>query len=380
MEESAFFNDFTRNVIGQYDECEGYRFLCMTQNYDPHVNLKTESDLDKVPFLTTTLFKKSNKLYSKLLRVNPESLSKWTVSSSTTGDPSIVGRTDNDFTELKNIIQLQNSVFKPQYGYDCVFFPEPRVMRLYHSENLYGKPTESYIGNILNIFQFSTNTEFLLKEHNDEFYVDTDAFLDFLKNHDGKNDHLSIRGSTLLFYNTVQKLKNDMAPVNLGPNAIVHTGGGGWDGRKGTISMGEKITRPQFVQEVSDFLGIPRKNFIDTYSFTENSTPITGHYCDDYQDYLFHIPKWGKVLIRDTKTFEVLQHKGEKGFIEVLNAYGTNGFAGASVLVDDLAEIVDPKKCPGCGYKGMTIRILGRVTGAEAKGCGATLNVEEEKQ
>ena len=170
-----------------------------------------------------------------------------------------------------------------------------------------------------------------------------------------------------------------MPPFNLGSKAFVQTGGGGWDGRKGSISADREIKRSQFVQEISEYLGIPAANFIDTYSFTENSIPITGHYSEKYGDYLFHIPKCSAVLIRDVKTLKVMRQKGNKGFIEVLNAYGTHAFAGASVLVDDLAELIDNERCPDCGCKCMTIRIIGRVTGAEAKGCGATLKVGSEK-
>lgn len=379
MANEKFYNDLVQNIKGQYRECKGYRLLCQTQNFSPYSNLKTKSDLKDVPFLVTTLFKKSNKLYPKLLRVNSERLTKWTVSSSTTGDPSVVGRTENDMAELQKVIKLSSDALKPRYGYDCIFFPEPYTMRMYHSENLLGKPTESYIGNVLNSFQFSDETEFLLKKADDGFYLDTDEFIRFLQRHDNKNHSVSIRGSTLLLYNTIQTLKKNMPSFHLGSKALIHTGGGGWDGKKGSISIGKQIMRSQFVQGVSDFLGIPPKNFIDTYSFTENSIPITGHYSEKYEDYLFHVPQWSDVLLRDVKTLEVLNHPGDKGFIEVLNAYGTNAFAGASVLVDDLAEIIDPEKCPDCGYKGMTIRILGRVKGSEAKGCGATLNVRSEK-
>ena len=179
MESVGFYSKLAKNITDQYDDCAGYRLLCQEQNFDPHVDLKTKFDLDKVPFVVTTLFKKSNKLYSQLLRVNTDRLSKWTVSSSTTGDPSVVGRTEGDLAELRKFIELSSGTFKPQYGYDCVFFPEPYTMRMYHSENLLGKPTESYIGNILNSFRFSEHTNFLLKKKDDGFYVDTDEFIRF---------------------------------------------------------------------------------------------------------------------------------------------------------------------------------------------------------
>ena len=70
---------------------------------------------------------------------------------------------------------------------------------------------------------------------------------------------------------------------------------------------------------------------------------------------------------------------GDIGFIQMLNAYGTTTFAGASIMVDDMAEIVSMEECPDCKEKGMTIKIIGRVKGSEAKGCGATLDVGEDK-
>ncbi|MDD3223800.1 MAG: acyl-protein synthetase [Clostridium sp.] len=377
MEKYNFFKDFKDNVIHQYEDCEAYRLLCTSQLYNPCKELKTEEDMEKVPFVATTLFKKSVKMYSKLLRTNPKNLEKWTVSSSTSGDPSIVGRSREDILQIKKFVQLQHNVFNMNSEYNCVFYPQPEVMRKYKSIKILNKPTESYIGNLLNIFSFSENTNFLLHPCEDKFSVDMKKFTEFITTHNGKNDNLALRGSTLLIYNAVEYLKNKIKPLNLGNNAIVHTGGGGWDGKKGSINIGIKIERYKFVEEVSDFLGIPQENFIDTYSFTENSFPITGHYSRKYKDYLFHVPNWGRVIIRDVKTLKPVHNEGEKGFIQMLNAYGTSSFAGASIMVDDMAQIVSEKRCPECNEDAMTIKIIGRVKGAEAKGCGATLNVKE---
>ena len=380
MNKSQFFKDFKENLEGQYEECHGYRLLCENQDFNPYKDLNCEEDIKKVPFIATTLFKKSNMLFSDLLRVKSDDLEKWTVSSSTTGDPSIVGRIADDMAQMRKFVELQNEVFHPNGGYDCVFYPEPEAMSKHGSQMIMGKPTESYIGNVMNIFSFSNNTTFLLKPGEDGFVFDINAFVDFITGHDNQNDDLALRGSTLLFYNAVEQLKDTMQPVNLGKNAIVHTGGGGWDGKKGNISADKEIDRFKFVEEVSQFLGIPQENFIDTYSFTENSVPITGHYSRELKDYLFHVPEWGRVILRDIKTLEPIEHEGGRGFIQFINAYGTNAYAGASVLVDDIGEIISLEKCPECGQKCMTLRIIGRVKGSEAKGCGATLNVRSEAQ
>lgn len=377
MENCDFFQDFKANIISQYNDCDAYKLLCSSQNYNPNKELKTEDDMEKVPFITTTLFKKSANMYTKLLRTDPKNLDKWMVSSSTSGDPSIVGRSKQDLLQIKKFVEREGQTLDSTSQYNCVFYPEPEVMRKHKSIQILDKPTESYIGNILDTFSFSENTNFLLHPYKGEFSIDMEDFLGFLKEHNKKNQHISLRGSTLLLYNAVESLKDKMKPFELGDRCTIHTGGGGWDGKKGSVNLGIKIERSKFVEEVSTFLGVSEENFIDTYSFTENTFPITGHYSKKYKSYLFHIPSWGRVILRDIKTLKPVYKEGQRGLIQMLNAYGTSSFAGASIIVDDIGEIVSRDRCPECGYNGMTIRIIGRVKGSEAKGCGATLNIKE---
>lgn len=374
-----FFQDLKENLIGQYVTCPAYRYLCDSQGFNPGIHLNTEMDLVEAPFIATTLFKKSAQMFTSLLRVPLEAVDKWTVSSSTSGDPSIVGRQACDILQMQRFNELDRKVFCPGTEQDLVFYPRPEIMKSYKSEIIYGKQTESYMGNILDAFHFKENTVYVIKPEGDSLTIDMDEFIRFLKVHDGFEHHLSIRGSTPLLYSAVNRLKETMSPFSMGKHVLVHTGGGGWDGKKGTVSIGTDIKKQDFVECISEFLGIPEENFIDSYSFTENCFPITGHYSKEYKDFLFHIPSWGKVIIRDTKTLKPLHNPEDKGFIQMMNAYGTTTFAGASILVDDIGEIVSMEECPDCGKKNMTIRIIGRVKGAEAKGCGATLNVDNKE-
>lgn len=375
-----FFQDFKNNLINQYSECPAYKLLCDNQGFNPSTNLNSEKDMEKVPFITTTVFKKSADIFTKLLRVPLENIDKWTVSSSTSGDPSVVGRRMSDIMQIREFMKLDTKMLRPFSEHDCVFYPEPDVMKRYKSEVICGKPTESFIGNILDIYNFKDNTVFLVEEDGEDLTIDINAFKNFLLTHDNLEHHLSIRGSTILLFNAVNLLKEKMPPVNLGKNVLIHTGGGGWDGKKGTLSAGTTLKRQVFVETIASFLGIPEGNFIDSYSFTENCFPITGHYSREYKDYLFHVPAMGQVIIRDIKTLKPLYNVGDKGFIQMLNAYGTSAFAGASILVDDIGEIVSFDECPECGESCMTLKIIGRVKGAEAKGCGATLNVRSDEE
>jgi hypothetical protein len=374
-----FYKDLKMNLVDQYSHCSAYKLLCDSQGFNPAIDLNTEKDVEKVPFITTTVFKKSAEVFTNLLRVPVSTIDKWTVSSSTSGDPSMVGRTMSDIMQIKEFNKLSIGTLRPDAEQECVFYPDPDTMKNYKSEVVYGKRTESYIGNILDMFDFKDNTVFLIKPEGDNLVVEVEEFIKFLESNNNLDRQLSIRGSALLLYNTVNELKEKMPPFNLGKNVLIQTGGGGWDGKKGTISNGTAIRKQDFVETVANFLGVPEENFLDSYSFTENTFFIIGHYSREYKDYLFHIPTWGKVIIRDIKTLEPLCNPGDRGFMQMLNAYGTSAFAGASIMVDDIGEIVSVDECPDCKEKLMTIRIVGRVKGAEAKGCGATLNVRSEK-
>ncbi|ADL53843.1 acyl-protein synthetase [Clostridium cellulovorans] len=373
-----FFQDLKENVINQYKQCQAYKLLCDSQGFNPSINLNTEKDIENIPFIATTLFKKSADIFKHLLRVPVETIEKWTVSSSTSGDPSMVGRRRQELMQIGEINERDKEITRPYIVQECVFYPEPEVMRKHKSEMILGRPTESYMGNLLDLFEFKEGTIFLVKEEDEDLTIDIDKFKNFIIKHDQLEEHLAIRGSTLLIFNAIKELEETMRPVKLGKNVLVHTGGGGWEGKKGNISTGIAITRQEFVETVASFLGIPEENFIDGYSFTENTCGILGHYSKEYKDYLFHVPKWGKVIIRDIKTLKPLYNPGDRGFVQILNAYGTDSFAGASILVDDIAEIVSMDQCPDCNKYAMTIKVIGRVKGAEAKGCGATLNVRSE--
>jgi len=368
----GFFDDFKTNLQGQYDECLAYKKLCQNEGFNPYRDLNCEDDLYNIPFVLSTSFKKSYGFFTKLLRVDVKDIYKWTISSSTSGDPSIVGRSKEDIDTLRRFVLEDEMRHKMDRDFECTFFPKADDMKAYNRGIFLDKVCESYLGNIVDIYTYRDDTIYLLKPNNGKFEVDVQSFINYIKEHNGKNHRTALGGSTPLFFATVLKLRQIIAPVELGDKSFVHTGGGGWDGRKGNINIGTSIERWRFVEEVSNFLGIPQENFTDTYSFTENSFTITGHYSKTYRDYLFHIPEYARVIVRDIKTLKPAK-EGERGYIQVLNAYGTKSFAGASVLVDDIGEVVSYNKCPECGYEGMVIKIIGRVKGTEAKGCGATL-------
>ncbi|GAH42334.1 unnamed protein product, partial [marine sediment metagenome] len=85
-----------------------------------------------------------------------------------------------------------------------------------------------------------------------------------------------------------------------------------------------------------------------------------------YQDFLLHCPDTARIIVRDLESLEPV-NDGEEGLLEVLTPYGVNGTINQAVLVDDIVELISINKCPECGYKGATFRIIGRLKNAQGK-------------
>ena len=101
---TGIFNDLRTEIKDTSDECEFYNELCKKAEYDFDQTVK-ETNLEEVPYINWQYFKESNKLFTRLLRISYSKLSHWTLSSSTSGDPSLVGRGPEDIEVFQNNYQ-----------------------------------------------------------------------------------------------------------------------------------------------------------------------------------------------------------------------------------------------------------------------------------
>ena len=101
MNSNNFFEDLAKIVKETAGDCKTYRNICNKSNYDFDTSL-SESKLGDIPYIPWSLFKQSNNKFKDLLRGNTfNKLDFWMESSSTCGDPSIIGRLDHDIEVLK---------------------------------------------------------------------------------------------------------------------------------------------------------------------------------------------------------------------------------------------------------------------------------------
>lgn len=134
--------------------------------------------------------------------------------------------------------------------------------------------------------------------------------------------------------------------------------GGGWKQH-----YSEQVDKNTFYELADRVLGIKDEDIIEFFGAVEH--PIL--YCD-CQYHHFHIPRYGRVVIRDVDTLQPLP-MGQVGLLNLLTpmVYATPIL---SVMTDDLAVLREGQTCP-CGIKSPYVEIVGRVGLHDIKTCAA---------
>jgi hypothetical protein len=355
-------------------------------------------DLSLIPYITAATFKQSAGMFKKLLKIPLESpdFETWNVSSCTTGDPSLVGRSLDDLEFLASMTIKCIYEFIPipmeehnQYGTISMNFA-PSVTFLDRIAMRYTdlRPVKLYSSTLNDITTKITKPKYLIK-----FFI-FKAFKEIVKKRGlrgafginakhviktinknsskpvEKQKNISIGGSLQLLNTFMHKYLRDANIKFELPNGYLTTGGGGWNGHKSQLKY-PPIDKSQFVSDCVEFFGTKVENITDMYGFTETPIVFGSHWSEKYQDFIFHCPPQARIIIRDINTLDPLRNVGDKGFLEVLTPFGVAGSVNHAVLVDDLAELVARNRCPECGYEGDAFIIKGRIEDKEGLGCSS---------
>ena len=374
--------------------------------YKEHVNKENFNlddvnkidDLALIPTVPAILFKESMKMYEKLLKIPLESpeFELWNVSSCTSGDPSLVGRSKDDIELLASMtikcIYEFIPIPKDEWFNTISFDFAPSVTFLNRIAMRYTKirPIKLY-GSILHeISTRMSNPKFLIKFFplkavkamikkrglTGAFGINSKYVMKKVIQNSAKplneQKHISFGGSIHLLNTFMNKIMNENNLKFDLPNSVVNFGGGGWNGHKSQLKY-PPIDKAKFVSDCVEYFGTKPDRITDMFGFTE--TPITfgSHWSDKYQDFLFHCPSQARVIIRDLITQDPLKQAGDKGFLEVLTPFGVAASVNHAVTVNDLVEIVAKNKCPECGYEGDTFIVHGRIEDKKGLGCSSIL-------
>ncbi len=134
--------------------------------------------------------------------------------------------------------------------------------------------------------------------------------------------------------------------------------GGGWKQH-----YREKVDKQTFYALAERVLGVPENNIVEFFGAAEH--PIL--YCD-CPAHRFHVPVYGRVIIRDVNTLEPLP-MGHPGLVNLLTPL-VKSAPLLSVMTDDLGVLRGGAGCP-CGCDGPYLEIIGRVGLSDIKTCAA---------
>ncbi|MFX1378864.1 MAG: hypothetical protein ACFFA4_07185 [Promethearchaeota archaeon] len=404
--DDKFCKDLLREINLSYNKCDYYKNkICKKFDFMIPDDLSTDK-LDKIPYVPSDIYKKSGNRTLKLLKVPNDKIALFSCSSSTTGDPSIVPRTLEDFDQLQyNSIKVFTEFFqwkKLKIGTKrCLVFnfsPDRLFMSVMAKRSAKGfeyvDKTRYFTACMNKPWEYYGCEEYLVKMKilktiwailstfslKGGFVLDISKMLKMIKRvkergfwKDLEISKIIFGGSALLMNNMFEKrLLKENIFYDLEEISFVGCGGGGWDGVKGEAKMG-KVNKARFIEYYENVFNIKRKDIVDIYAFTEGPTLFGGHWSEKYQDFLLHCPDTSRIIVRDLENLESVG-EGMEGLLEVITPYGVNGSINQAVLVDDIVEFISKNKCPECGYEGATFRVLGRLRNAQGKSCSSIIN------
>ena len=395
MSSNKFYDNLAAIVKETAADCDIYGNLCNEAEFDFNTTLN-DSNLGEIPYVTWNLFKQSNDRFKELLRGDTfEKLDYWMESSSTCGDPSIVGRLDDDVQVLKsNYDEVFNSFsIKDQINNLILFAPNIRfINKMRHK--FYGKNTYLLYKSIVDIWE-GKHINYLL-----QFFfgrtiwkmmttfraravigINGKSLESELNRVDKKKIPTIIANSPLWMHKVLndyyQKKKKTF---DMAENIRIITGGGGWDGIKGRVKLGHEVDKTEFIEQMCNMFNITTDKFCDNFAATESPMACGGHWSKRYNDFILHINNdQGRIVVRDVNTLEPIKKTGEPGILELITPYGVNSYAGVAVLLDDLVQVEHWDKCPECGREGAIFRVIGRLTPSIGKGCSSLFSLDAYK-
>lgn len=391
----TFFKELSQTIRNTANDCEIYRKICESIHYDFEESLN-ESNLGEIPYVPWTLFKQSKDKFKNLLRGNTfEKLGFWMESSSTSGDPSIVGRLEEDIEVLRDNYDHVFSTFSEKENVDnlILFAPKKRFIdKIKHT--FYGKDSYLLYKSIVDIWE-NKNIHYLLQI----FFGKT--IWNILKSFKLK-PVIGINGKKLeselervekqnvptIMANSplwMHKILNDYytkkgRTFDMGDNFYIITGGGGWGGIKGRIKLGHRVKKNEFITQMCEMFNITTDKFCDNFAATESPLAFGAHWSEKFNDFIFHVDKnRGRIVIRDINSLDPIKETGKKGLLEVITPYGVKSYAGVAVLLDDIAQVESWERCPECGREGPIFRVIGRFTPSIGKGCSSLFRMDPVK-
>lgn len=345
LDDELFYRAMKENCLFHYEHNKEYRRILDQFHFSPN-DINSYEDLAKIPPIPTLYFKHHN-----LLSLKKNKYVIKATSSGTSGqNVSMVGLTLSDLFRGWDMVR---NVFS--YHYLWSIRPHRYIIFGYEPH----RGNDKAIAKTAHGFTFlspALSKDYAIRWTSNGYKVDLDNLEKlFIKYAKGKTPIRTL-GFPAYTYFLLQQMKEKGIRLKMPKGSIV-TLGGGWKS-----FYKEKVDKEVFYNLVNEVLGIDDKHIFEFFGAVEHPILYT-----DCRNHHFHIPNYGRVIIRDVETLKPLK-PGEVGLVNLLTPMSI-GTPILSIMTDDLG-VLHEEKC-ACGAKSMYLEILGRSGVEDIKTCAA---------
>ena len=332
--EQLFIKAMRENCRYHYKHCRQYREILDKAGFSPD-DIKTAKDLERLPFLPT-LYLKHHRILSMSTRRMPIKVT----SSGTGGVKSFVGfNWRSMFNALKMVISVAkyHKLWSARLTRYVIFGYRPR------RDNSLGASKSAWG---FTFFAPAASRVYALDWKDGKYQLDLDNIKNKLIKYSKGRLPVRTMGFPAYTYFLLRQMKEEGLSVKLPKGSLICLGGG-WK-----QFYSEQVSKEDFYNLAYEVLGVDDKHVVEFFGAVEHPILYT-----DCREHHFHVPVYGRVIIRDVDTFEPVPN-GQAGLVNLLMPVFDSA-PMLSILTDDIGVLHD-EPC-ACGETSPYLEILGRV-------------------
>ncbi len=309
-----------------------YKKILGDAGFSPE-QLQTSADLARLPVIPTLYFKRHT-----LLSVPERSLTVKVTSSGTGGKRSLVGF---DIKTLWRELKMALAIARFHHLWSGK--PTRYVIFGY-------RPAKNQLGAAKSAFAFTllapaVSRVYALETGPDGVRADLGRLKEKLVKYAKGRLPVRTMGFPAYTYFLLRQMKEEGIAVKLPKGSMICLGGG-WK-----QFYAERVEKEDFYKLAEEVLGVDEKHIVEFFGAVEHPILYT-----DCRAHHFHVPVYGRVVIRDVDTLEPVGY-GKAGLVNLLTP-AINSMPLLSVLTDDIG-VLHEGPCP-CGCRSPYLELLGR--------------------
>ncbi len=343
--DKAFLRACRDNAAYHIRRCPGYAAICRRLGFSPE-QLQAMEDLADIPVIPTLFFKRK-----VLFSMRSWRMAMKVTSSGTSGKYSRIGFDWGCIlAEAPMVVNLgfRHHLVSPKPAHCVILGYKP------HKSNHTGV-TRTMFG--LTHFSPPLSRTYALNMVDGSYVPDLDAVAKALKKLERSPFPTRVIGFPSYLWFGLQRMEELGLAVRLPKGSRIILAGG-WKQH-----AAQEVNKHTLYALAEKVLGIPEKNVNELFGAVEH--PVFYNTCERHH---FHIPIYGRIIIRDPDTLEPLP-MGRVGLVNLISPLMT-ATATLSVMTDDLGYLTPGEEC-GCGIQSPYLTILGRVGMSDIQTCAA---------